>query len=48
MPLPFLEDLIPVDFRVDDRPRAGKYSLLDRKVDSARRKREDFVEALED
>jgi hypothetical protein len=27
MPLPFLEDLIPIDFRVDDKPRAGKDSL---------------------
>ena len=27
MPLPFLEELTPVDFRVDDRHRAGKDSL---------------------
>jgi hypothetical protein len=27
MPLPFPEDLVPIDFRVDDKPRAGKDSL---------------------
>ena len=38
MPLPFLEELIPVDFRVDDRPRAGKDSITGQESKSCQKK----------